>query len=612
MSKTVDAWRKIIQGLVPNVTLSAQIVGGNLVIESFQSLQGLKNLLQSASPETIQQALSWELRAEGQEGVSVDDIELLTKAHGPVVDDVLDAISNKPNEALFEEALYQAFIKKMDGGFKLLYTEDAQGRLCIKIDVSAFPDKHRHSMSHIYLDSFREWFSGLGSGEILQCLGSTLGGNNSEAVLQASSETDSEKWQVYKDALLRYDEASGQITFDMPLLKEIMLPPRVHQKLISGDGDGSVQTKHQLSVNIQHLFNFISRSKDWVIVPSESEVEEKGVPILFAKPLEKCASRIQVLLYLDGSISLRVQGGEEAVKAYDQSIKDLIDGLYRAFPARQSDLVIQYRTFSDSVSSLELLDEHATASPERGVSWGSAGQTALYSVIRTANGDISKVSTEALGELLDKHATASLKGGVHWCPAGQTALYSVIRAANGDISKVSPKDIAVMVLITDGVNTVPTAEPEQEDLEAMQKFNGNAYVIGQGEIYDRSLCDKLALWSGGQHVHVDQMHEMMQNLSSLDKVFSFFEVTLTENGEMKTMPIRISNEELLQELPALEQGQTVTINGTVLTAHQCAAPEALSESSGTDRTDGELDTSIDGQGLFKGDKTPSGPGCSVM
>ena len=191
MSKTVDAWRKIIQGLVPNVTLSAQIVGGNLVIESFQSLQGLKNLLQSASPETIQQALSWELRAEGQEGVSVDDIELLTKAHGPVVDDVLDAISNKPNEAVFEEALYQAFIKKIDGGLKLIYTEDAQGRLCIKIDVSAFPVKHRHSMSHIYLDSFREWFSGLGSGEILQCLGSTLGGNNSEAVLQASSETDS-------------------------------------------------------------------------------------------------------------------------------------------------------------------------------------------------------------------------------------------------------------------------------------------------------------------------------------------------------------------------------------------------------------------------------------
>jgi len=566
MSKTVDAWRKIIQGLVPNVTLSAQIVGGNLVIESFQSLQGLKNLLQSASPETIQQALSWELRAEGQEGVSVDDIELLTKAHGPVVDDVLDAISNKPNEAVFEEALYQAFIKKIDGGLKLIYTEDAQGRLCIKIDVSAFPDKHRHSMSHIYLDSFREWFSGLGSGEILQCLGSTLGGNNSEAVLQASSETDSEKWQVYKDALLRYDEASGQITFDMPLLKELMLPPRVHQKLISGDG--SVQTKHQLSVNIQHLFNFISRSKDWVIVPSESEAEEKGVPILFAKPLEKCASRIQVLLYLDGSVSLRCpEAGEEAVKAYDQSIKDLIDGLYRAFPARQSDLVIQYRTFSDEVSSLDLLEKHATASPE---------------------------------------------GGVRWCSEGQTALYSVIRAANGDISMVSPEDIAVMVLITDGVNTVPTAEPKQEDLEAMQKFSGNAYVVGQGEIYDRSLCDKLALWSGGQHVHVDQMHEMMQNLSSLDKVFSFFEVTLTENGEMKTMPIRISNEELLQELPALEQGQTVTINGTVLTAHQCAGPEALSESSETDRTDGELDTSMDGHSLFKDNKTTSGPGCSVM
>lgn len=147
----------------------------------------------------------------------------------------------------------------------------------------------------------------------------------------------------------------------------------------------------------------------------------------------------------------------------------------------------------------------------------------------------------------------------------------------------------------------------------MQKFSGNAYVIGQGEFYDRSLCDKLAQWSGGQHVHVDQMHEMMQNLSSLDKVFSFFEVTLTENGEMKTMPIRISNEELLQELPALEQGQTVTINGTALTAHQCAAPETLSESSGTDRTDGDLDPSMDGHGLFKGgDKTTSGPGCLVM
>ncbi len=53
MSNPRDAWHKIIQGLVPEVTLSVEIADGNLVVESDQPLDKLKNLLQSASPESI-------------------------------------------------------------------------------------------------------------------------------------------------------------------------------------------------------------------------------------------------------------------------------------------------------------------------------------------------------------------------------------------------------------------------------------------------------------------------------------------------------------------------------------------------------------------------------
>ena len=112
MSNPLEAWQKIIQGLVPDIPLSVKKMrNGNLVIEADQPLNEVKNLLQSASPETIQRALSWELRAQGQDGIALDDIEILTQSHGSIADDVLETIANKSNRELFEEGIYKAFKK---------------------------------------------------------------------------------------------------------------------------------------------------------------------------------------------------------------------------------------------------------------------------------------------------------------------------------------------------------------------------------------------------------------------------------------------------------------------------------------------------------------------
>ena len=136
MSNPRDAWHKIIQGLVPEVTLSVEIADGNLVVESDQPLDKLKNLLQSASPESIQQALSWELRALGQDSVSLEDIEVFTQPYGAVADDVLGAIANKSNRDLFEDGIYKAFKQKIPNiKFNLIYDTDESSRMGIRVDV---------------------------------------------------------------------------------------------------------------------------------------------------------------------------------------------------------------------------------------------------------------------------------------------------------------------------------------------------------------------------------------------------------------------------------------------------------------------------------------------
>ena len=86
----------------------------------------------------------------------------------------------------------------------------------------------------------------------------------------------------------------------------------------------------------------------------------------------------------------------------------------------------------------------------------------------------------------------------------------------------------------------------------------------------------------------------MDQLTGLDKVFSFYEVTLTdENGDAKTMPIRISNEQLLEELPAIESAP-ITINGEQLFAHQSQPLCLSSVSSGTAYTDQADDSAVEG------------------
>ena len=547
MSNPLEAWQKIIQGLVPDIPLSVKKMrNGNLVIEADQPLNEVKNLLQSASPETIQRALSWELRAQGQDGIALDDIEILTQSHGSIADDVLETIANKSNRELFEEGIYKAFKKAVTVDCNLVYDTDTSGRICVQVDVSALEEEHQAAMSHIMLDSLRRWFYKRSSGEILQYVGSAM---SNITLRDEVSDADSQKWQTYKEALLRYDHTARQIIFDMSLLKELMFPPRVHQQQHTVDHGESAETKHKLTVNIQHLFNFLSRSNDWVIAPSPESDDKKGIPILFAKPLEACASKIQVLLYLDGSASMKSE-----MPAYNAAIKDLINELRAKFSRRASDLHICYRTFSDEVS--------------------------------------------------DTKTIAPNQSTISWCVHGGTALYDAVETANRDIQGGSPNDITVVVFITDGqnnmcVNAPYIIKPSKDNLTAMQGFHGNTYVIGQGEQYDRALCQEIADMTGGSHIQVNQMQEIMDQLTGLDKVFSFYEVTLTdENGDAKTMPIRISNEQLLEELPAIEEGASITINGEQLFAHQSQPLCRSSVSSGTAYTDQADDSAVEGNGMF--------------
>ena len=120
--------------------------------------------------------------------------------------------------------------------------------------------------------------------------------------------------------------------------------------------------------------------------------------------------------------------------------------------------------------------------------------------------------------------------------------------------------------------------------------------------------------TGGTHICVDQMQAMMEQLTSLDTVFSFYEVTLTdEHDETKTMPIRISNEQLLTALPALREGASITINGNQLFAYQSQLPSRLSVSSGTACTDPADESATEGHGLFeKHQSSQASSKCVVM
>jgi hypothetical protein len=556
MSNPRDAWHKIIQGLVPEVTLSVEIADGNLVVESDQPLDKLKNLLQSASPESIQQALSWELRALGQDSVSLEDIEVFTQPYGAVADDVLGAIANKSNRDLFEDGIYKAFKQKIPNiKFNLIYDTDESSRMGIRVDVSSLDEKHRDKQSDIVLESLQDWFYECSSGELLQHIASAISGDTQHEEI---TNADSEKWQLYKKALLSYDKVSRQITVDMGLLRELMFPPRVNLEQHTADHNESTQMKHRLTVNIQHLFNFLSRSSNWVITPSPVSDEEKGVPILFAKPLEVCASKIQVLMYLDHSYSMDAQ-----LPAYRMATQDLVKGLREAFSRRASDLHIRYRTFSNSVSNLNTLE------PDQA------------NIIQVCN--------------------------------GSTALHEAIETTNHDIENTSKRDITIVILITDGHDTSGKNKPNKERLTAMQRIEGNTYIIGQGEAYDHDLCEEVANITGGRHVQVDQMQEIMQKLTSLDTVTSFYEVTLTdENGKAEYMPIRVSNEQLLRELPAINEGESITIDGDQLFAHRSQPIHRSSVSSGTACTDQADDSTIEGNSLFEKRQPGSQSKCVLM
>lgn len=556
MSNPRDAWHKIIQGLVPEVTLSVEIADGNLVVESDQPLDKLKNLLQSASPESIQQALSWELRALGQDSVSLEDIEVFTQPYGAVADDVLGAIANKSNRDLFEEGIYKAFKQEIPTiRFNLIYDTDESGRMGVQVDVSSLDEKHQDKQSDIVLDSLQDWFYECSSGELLQHIASAISG---DTLHEEITNADSEKWQLYKKALLSYDKVSRQITVDMGLLRELMFPPRVNLEQDTANHNESTQMKHRLTVNIQHLFNFLSRSSNWVIAPSLVSDEEKGVPILFAKPLEVCASKIQVLMYLDNSYSMDAQ-----LPAYRMATQDLVKGLREAFSRRASDLHIRYRTFSNSVSNLNTLEPDQT------------------NIIQVCN--------------------------------GSTALHEAIETTNHDIENTSKRDITIVILITDGHDTSGKNKPNKERLTAMQRIEGNTYIIGQGEAYDHDLCEEVANITGGRHVQVDQMQEIMQKLTSLDTLTSFYEVTLTdENGNAEYMPIRVSNEQLLRELPAINEGESITIDGDQLFAHRSQPIHRSSVSSGTACTDQADDSAIEGNSLFEKRQPGSQSKCVLM
>ncbi len=480
---------------------------------------------------------------------------MFTQPYGAVADDVLGAIANKSNRDLFEDGIYKAFKQEIPTiRFNLIYDTDESGRMGIRVDVSSLDEKHRDKQSDIVLESLQDWFYECSSGELLQHIASAISGDTQHEEI---TNADSEKWQLYKKALLSYDKVSRQITVDMGLLRELMFPPRVNQEQHTADHNESTQMKHRLTVNIQHLFNFLSRSSNWVIAPSPVSDEEKGVPILFAKPLEVCASKIQVLMYLDTSYSMVAQ-----LPAYRMATQDLVKGLREAFSRRASDLHIRYRTFSNRVSNLNTLEPDQT------------------NIIQGCN--------------------------------GFTALHEAIETTNHDIENTSKRDITIVILITDGHDTSSKNKPNKEHLTAMQRIEGNTYIIGQGEAYDHDLCEEVANITGGRHVQVDQMQEIMQKLTSLDTVTSFYEVTLTdENGHDEYMPIRVSNEQLLRELPAINEGESITIDGDQLFAHRSQPIHRSSVSSGTACTDQD-DSAIEGNGLFEKRQPGSQSKCVLM
>lgn len=263
-------------------------------------------------------------------------------------------------------------------------------------------------------------------------------------------------------------------------------------------------------------------------------------------------------MYLDNSYSMVSQ-----LPAYRMATQDLVKGLREAFSRRASDLHIRYRTFSDSVSNLNTLEPYQT-------------------------------------------------NIIQWCN-GSTALHEAIETTNHDIENTSKRDITIVILITDGHDTSGENKPNKERLTAMQRIEGNTYIIGQGEAYDHNLCEEVANITGGRHVQVDQMQEIMQKLTSLDTVTSFYEVTLTdENGKAEYMPIRVSNEQLLRELPAINEGESITIDGNQLFAHRSQPIHRTSVSSGTACTDQADDSTIEGNSLFEKRQPGSQSKCVLM
>lgn len=539
MQTNIAAWTKIIQGLVPDTNLSVTEADGNLIVSSTADLSDLQNILQ-ASPDTIQNALAWEIR-EKDTPKSTTPVQ---QSKNPVHRELLNKVHSEKDVDTFARVIHTAFIKDKSVGCPLVCKSE-EGQLVVRAQLDRLSVFRQEPYAALVYGELCDWFNELTPQQLLTWLCELPGQS-----LTANAE-DSEKWKKYKQAIIKHDTESKCIKFDMQLLKQLALPPQ--SKLETRDNTEDEESSHQiqtLTINIQNLFNYLSRSSDWIVV--QDNAADTATPILFAKPLAQCARKIHLMLYLDNSASLGDSKAE-----YETAIEELLEKFRYTFSNRQNDIVISYRKFGETVSKKNILRLDDTVRLE-------------------------------LNEM-------------------RTSLHKTVFTANDDIREIPEEDISVMILITDGSDNSGTTKPQQEQLDNMSKYEGNVYVVGLGNYYDEAICENIAQITGGSILKIDSLNELSNKITDMSDFYSFYRITI---GDNPAMPVRVNQSEHLYALDSVKDGECIKINDNdyIINTIPVRSPDP------SIHTDADSDDEVPGvhDGIVKYTTEEDKAGCALM
>mgnify|MGYP002829296088 CR=1 FL=1 len=539
MTTNIEAWNKIIKGLMPDMDISVTEAGGNLIVRSEDDLSALQSILQK-SPDTIQDALAWELR---QADAQLRD-PTSRQPSRQIKSSLLEKVHAEADEATFARVIHKTFTEERNLGMPLsCKLED--GLLTVRADLNKLNIFRQDAAADLMYAELCDWFRGLSPQKLLSLLCELP-----EPTVIDSAE-DSEKWEKYKEAIMQHCERGRCIKFNMQLLKQLALPPLstldTHEDTLDGEHTKCIYT---LTIDIQHLFNYLSRARDWIVVQDNDA--ETATPILFAKPLGQCAKKIHLMLYLDDSASLSSVKDE-----YESAVGALMNKFRETFHDRQNDLTISYRTFGNHVSEKKML------------SLGDEVCLGLYS---------------------------------------QTALYSALIQANSDITSWPEEEVSVMILITDGKDTVRGSKPEQNQLDGMSRYEGNVYIVGLGHEYDSAICEDIAQLTGGSHLKIDSLLTLSDKISDMSDFYSFYKVTIGDNPDLR---VRVSQSAQLHALPSVGDGAHIKINGTDYVVKTVPISSPAASTDGQD-SDDELDVDPAQEGYDEDITNNPNKSCRVM